>query len=86
MRTAATASTELTPTKEKQLEFWQAFADYLDERSLLPKRPKPLPQHWNNFAVGRSHFTSTATVDSNAHVIRALHHERPGRQGALLSA
>lgn len=61
---------ELTPTQELQLAFWRAFADYLDERDLLPRRTKPQPQNWHNFAIGRSHFVLTATVDSASHVIR----------------
>jgi len=45
---------ELTETKQLQLEYWTEFAEYMKEygERVTPRRPRP--QHWMNFAVGRS--------------------------------
>jgi hypothetical protein len=50
----------LTEAKQLQLEFWRAFRDYLLERGSSVKPTKPLPQHWMNFALGRSGFHLSA--------------------------
>jgi hypothetical protein len=50
------AKKEITPTKQLQLEYWGAFRDYITTNSTIIKPRKPLPQHWYNFAIGRSKF------------------------------
>lgn len=52
--------TELTETKQLQLEFWTAFRRYLEENSSSLRATKPFPQHWMNLALGRGGFQLTA--------------------------
>ena len=47
---------EITETKQLQLEYWQAFIAYLDQQNSFLARPKPRPQHWMTFSIGRSGF------------------------------
>lgn len=54
----------LTETKRLQREYWAALADVLHSRGSLVKPQKPLPQHWTNFAVGRSNFSFAAFVNT----------------------
>jgi hypothetical protein len=56
----STASLELTPAKELQLEFWTSFVAYVRERGSKVRPTKALPQHWMNIAVGRSQFGMSA--------------------------
>jgi hypothetical protein len=51
---------ELTDTKELQLEYWRAFSKLASEKSNMIRPRKPRPQHWMNFAIGRSKFKLTA--------------------------
>jgi hypothetical protein len=55
---------EISETKLLQQEYWNTLRDFLtDARS--PLRPqKPLPQHWTNFAIGRSHFHLAAVQNT----------------------
>lgn len=46
----------LTETKQLQREYWAALREYMLENGSSVKPTKPLPQHWMNFAVGRSNF------------------------------
>ena len=56
---------EMTVTKSRQLEYWTAFKDFVVN---IPKSPihvqKPAPQHWTNFAIGRSDFHLSASLNS----------------------
>lgn len=54
----------LTPTKLLQREYWADLRQLLlDTKS--PVRPqKALPQHWTNFAIGRSGFHLNALVNT----------------------
>lgn len=51
-------------TKLLQQEYWAGLAKVLFDRQsdVVPQKP-PL-QHWTNFAVGRSHFSMWAAVDT----------------------
>lgn len=56
---------ELTETKKLQLEYWQAFAEYMAKHpSHHFKTQSPLPQHWMNIAIGRSGFYISLNVNS----------------------
>lgn len=65
-----TATGEITDTKLLQQEYWAALRGLLIERKSLVKPQKPLPQHWTGFAVGRSHFNLTATVNTQKQFIQ----------------
>lgn len=55
---------EITPTKELQMTYWQALVDYMEEHNSSISVRKPRPQHWMNFAVGRSGFRLTAYANT----------------------
>jgi len=61
---AGVQSENLTEAKKLQLEYWTAFRDYVLKHSSVIKSQKPLPQHWTNFAIGRSHFHMSAIVNT----------------------
>jgi hypothetical protein len=50
----------LTAAKRLQLQYWTVFRTFLEESRSPVKPTKPLPQHWMNFAVGRSGFRLAA--------------------------
>jgi hypothetical protein len=50
------AHTELTPTKELNLEYWTEMRKYFEDSGTRLKTQKPSPQHWTNFSIGRSDF------------------------------
>lgn len=58
------ASGELTPAKALQLDYWTSFSEYLIKNSKVIKPQKPLPQHWTNFAIGRSGVCLSALVNT----------------------
>ena len=55
---------ELTDTKLLQLEYWKSFRNYLLDNHSFVKPTKALPQHWMNFAIGRSNFYMYTFVDT----------------------
>jgi hypothetical protein len=58
------ADAELSETKKLQLDYWTTFKNYMEENKSFVKCQKPLPQHWTNFAVGRSYFYICARVNT----------------------
>lgn len=51
------ASTQnLTEAKSINLEYWTAMRKYFESHSSFLKHQKPSPQHWTNFALGKSYF------------------------------
>jgi hypothetical protein len=54
---------EITPTKQLQLEYWQALVEYLERHNSIVRTRKPRPQHWMNFSIGRSGFRLTALAN-----------------------
>jgi len=63
VRTSATSG-ELTDTKKLQLEYWTTFRNFMEENKSLVRCQKPSGQNWTCFAIGRSHFHLTATVNT----------------------
>lgn len=51
----------VTEMKLLQREYWSELRNLLLERKGSVKPQKPLPQHWANFAVGKTHFTMHAS-------------------------
>ena len=49
---SAIDTSELTESKELQLNFWQAFKEHCSEHSNSFNTQKPRPQHWMNIAMG----------------------------------
>lgn len=54
----------LTPVKKLQLDYWTAFATYLQERQSDVHPHSPRPQHWTNVSLGRSgaHLAAIAST------------------------
>ncbi len=57
-------SEDLTETKQLQLEYWTSFREFVAKHSKVIRSQKPLPQHWTNFAIGRSYFHLSALVNT----------------------
>jgi hypothetical protein len=55
---------ELSETKRLQVEFWTALRKYLEDRGSRLRGQRPLPQHWTNFAIGRSGFWLEAYINT----------------------
>lgn len=55
---------ELSETKQLQQEYWAELRSYLTNAKSKLRPQKPLPQHWTNFAIGRSHFNLTASQNT----------------------
>jgi hypothetical protein len=51
---AASGSGEVSAHKQFQLKFWSAFKQYMEAKGSFVRCQKPLPQHWTNYAIGRS--------------------------------
>jgi len=47
---------ELSETKKLQLDYWTKFQLFMKRKQGSLRPQKPLPQHWMNFAIGRSNF------------------------------
>jgi len=58
---------ELTDTKKLQLEYWTTLFEHLEEHGSRVRPRTPRPQHWANFAVGRSGCQVTARVNTRDH-------------------
>lgn len=59
---------DLTETKQLQLEYWASFRAHLQKEGSHIRAQKPLPQHWANFAIGRSYFHLTALLNTSENV------------------
>lgn len=55
---------ELTETKKLQLEYWTKFQQVMKKKQGSLRPQKPMPQHWMNFAIGRSNFHLFAFVNT----------------------
>ena len=60
---------KLTETKILQKEFWTAYVEYMKENNTFLNLRTPRPQHWYTFAVGRSGFWISLTINSRLHQI-----------------
>ena len=57
-------SGDLSETKQRQQEYWAGLKTHLTEAKSKLRSQKPLPQHWTNFAIGRSHFHLAAVQNT----------------------
>jgi hypothetical protein len=55
-------SGNVTPTKQRQLEFWTRLRAFAETKGSTLRFQKPLPQHWTTLGIGRLGFTMWATV------------------------
>ncbi|HEV7423721.1 MAG TPA: DUF4268 domain-containing protein [Candidatus Paceibacterota bacterium] len=61
-------SAELTDTKIKQLQFWDAFKSYAKQANTTLRFQKSYPQHWTNISIGNSDSHIALTVNSRDEV------------------
>ncbi len=61
----------LTSTKKLNLEYWTAMKKYFEEHDSFLKHQKPQPQHWTNFALGKSNFYLAAASSVRDNFLRA---------------
>lgn len=64
------SSQELTPAKAINLDYWQAMVKYFEQQGTFLKCQSPLPQHWANFAIGKSDFWMSAIHSVSQDFIR----------------
>ncbi len=68
-RTIKSAATiqNLSETKALNLEYWTAMKKYFEQHGTFLKHQKPQPQHWTNFALGKSdfHLAAVSSVRDN---------------------
>jgi hypothetical protein len=60
-----------TETNQLQLEYWTQFHDFIKLRNSPVRPQKPLPQHWMNFALGKSHVFMEAVINTRDKRLRA---------------
>ncbi len=53
-----------TKIKELQYHYWQTLLSHLQEAGSRLRLQKPLPQHWQTFSIGRSHFHIAALLNT----------------------
>ncbi len=58
------SESDLTETKQKNLEFWRLLSDLLEKGKSEVRSKKPRAQHWMNFSIGRSGFHLSAVLNS----------------------
>lgn len=63
------ASGEISDIKQLQQEYWASLSEYLSENGSFIKAQKPLPQHWTNFAIGRSNFHIASGVNTQSKTV-----------------
>jgi len=51
-------------TKALQYKYWQQLVDFIKESGSKLKPQDPRPRHWQTFAVGRSGFNLSATINT----------------------
>ena len=61
--------TELTPYKQKQVDFWGKLQKLMQQRQGNVSPRKPYPQHYMDFAIGRSHFQLFASFNRRRNTI-----------------
>ena len=70
LRKGTVSNVKITETKQLQLEYWGAMKNYFESSGTNLKTQKPKPQHWTNFAIGKSNFYLSATVSMRDSFIR----------------
>lgn len=51
---ADTVRSKLTPWQQTQMDFWSAFGTYLEAKGVPFKRPKPSPNSWMGYGLGKA--------------------------------
>jgi hypothetical protein len=64
-----TTSESLTKTKLMQLDFWNRFKEYSNEKETKLRLTKTYPQHWYNISIGTSLAQISLTVNTQENQI-----------------
>lgn len=70
VRKNPTSLNQFSELKQKWYHYWADFGTFMDGQTGSVKARKPRPQHWMNFAVGRSKFRLTVELNSQENRIR----------------
>lgn len=60
---------ELTETKLKQLEFWNRFKNYVQEKDRRIRLRTPRPQHWYDVSMGSADAHVALTINSQKNLL-----------------
>jgi hypothetical protein len=63
-------SAATNPLRQLYLEYWSGFHDYLAQHEQIVRVPKPLPQQWMTFGIGRANFNLAAVFQREQRRIR----------------
>lgn len=61
-------SRELTDTKIKQMEFWEAFKEFVKKSGSKINLRKSRPQHWYDISLGSQHAHISLTIKSRENI------------------
>jgi hypothetical protein len=67
---ASSGERNVSDLKLMQMEYWQGFKDRLIETKSPLRGQKPQPQHWYDFAVGRSNCWLSLAANSQKNFLR----------------
>ena len=65
----STSQSNLTETKVLQLDFWNQFKEYAQNKSSKLKLKKTYPQHWYDIRIGNSKAYISLTTNSQSNLI-----------------
>ena len=65
----STRQSNLTETKVLQLEFWNQFKEYAQNKSSQLKLRKAYPQHWYDISIGNSNAYISLTTNSQTNLM-----------------
>ncbi|NVJ46472.1 MAG: DUF4268 domain-containing protein [Cytophagia bacterium] len=68
--TRAQRAEELTDAKALNLEYWTEMKAFFEQSGTKLKCQKPQPQHWTNFAIGKSDFNLAVSASVRDNFIR----------------
>lgn len=57
-------ASQLSETNRLYLDFWRAFGELIEKRQSFIRKPKPAPQNYSPFSIGRSDFLLVAAVSA----------------------
>ena len=67
--TKSASASDLSPLKKQQQRYWQALGARIIEQKAPFKPQAAQPQHWSNYALGRTGIWMSATMDTKSNRI-----------------
>jgi hypothetical protein len=59
----------MSDVQASQYKYWQSFLGYLTNEGTQLRLQKPLPQHWQNFTIGKRYFHISALLNTRDNCI-----------------